>query len=219
MDTRARRGRRVERSAREHHLPQSGAFFLTARVGAVVFGVVSLAACSSGAEGSGEDRAGSPRQVYGDYVLEHRQWEESFVGCLRDAGLNPREVPGGGWQEFSVPNRPSQGGLDAECLAVAGPVPLNPPFDQGMLEDMYAAELRAATCLREHGYPAAEPSSKEAFVGGYQSDEGPPWLAHSEVFDMVSLGELQNEVLRDCPQLDPWELFAPEEEPSASVDD
>lgn len=219
MDTRARRGRRLGWWAREHYLPRSGASFLAARVGAFVFGGMCLAACSTGAEGSGEDRAGSPRQAYGDCVLEHRQWEESFVGCLRDAGLNPREVPGGGWAEFSVPNRPSQGGLDAECLSVAGAVPLNPPFDQGMLEDMYAAELRAATCLREHGYPVAEPSSKEAFVAGYQSDEGPPWLAHSEVFYMASLWELQNEVLRDCPQLDPWELFAPEEEPSASVDD
>lgn len=110
-----------------------------------------------------------------------------------------------------MPNRPSEGGLDSECLAVAGPVPLNPPFDRGMLEDVYDAELRAAACLREHGYPVAEPSSKEAFVEGYESEAGPPWLAHSEVVHAVSLWEWENEVLRDCPQIDPWALFAPEE--------
>lgn len=188
------------------------------RLAAAILLTVLLAGCSSGAAPSSEETAGSAREAYGDYVLEHQRWESAFVECLREAGLQPIQRRGGGWEGFSVPNRPSEGGLDSECLAVAGPVPLNPPFDRGMLEDVYDAELRAAACLREHGYPVAEPSSKEAFVEGYESDAGPPWLAHSEVVDAVSLGEWENEVLRECPQIDPWGLFAPEEAPSAPAD-
>lgn len=176
--------------------------------GAAILASVMTVGCTAGhrSEEPAPDR--SARGDYAQYVVEHRRWEEVFVGCLREAGLDPVKDRQGGWEGFTAPNRPSEGGLDSACLAEAGPVPINPPFDDSMLEAMYDAEIATAECLRQHGYPVAEPSTKEAFVQGYEV--GPPWLALSEVVQTYPPWELESTVLADCPPPDPRDIFAPD---------
>lgn len=168
---------------------------IRARLNGAVVGCVALGALAGcSAEAPPTDHVDRPQAAYAEAYVE---WAPRYVECARSFGANAELLTDGAIQNAVAPGRPSERGLDAECLEAVGPEPTAPPLTEELLMGLYTLYVQQAECLRDAGLDISPPPSQREWVENYSGDSWNP------LFDVADAGGDLWVAMDVCPQPDP----------------
>lgn len=163
------------------------------RIALSVSVAIILSSCSADSTAPGDEHV--DRQAEAEALVA---FSRGMADCLTEAGFPStyREVDGGISVSGGTPEE--RRAAMATCEETLGGAPESPPLSREELEALYDLEMEAYTCLIDHGYQPAPPSSKEQFVATYASGES--WYAHKSPVEGGVIPDT------DCPYPEPADI-------------
>lgn len=153
-----------------------------------------LTSCTSPPRGSTD--AESPRpSTYAAYDVLFADWVSRYVECARRFGAAAEvDLQSGSISQAYAPGRPTDQGLDAQCVEDIGYPPKPPELTMPFLRGLYALLVQQGDCLRQNGYAISDPPSRDEWVENYGG------LSWNPLTDVQKAGREVSEADALCPQ-------------------
>mgnify|MGYP001266291381 CR=1 FL=1 len=164
--------------------------------GLTLTAALALALTSCTGPGSERTIAESVRpSTYAQFDVEFVDWAGRYVECARRFGAAAEvDLTHGAISSAYAVGRPTDQGLDAECVAEVGYPPKTPELTQSFLRGLYALLVEQAECLTKHGYAISSPPSRDEWVENYSG------LSWNPLADVQKAGREVSEADAVCPQ-------------------
>jgi hypothetical protein len=159
--------------------------------------VAALAGLSGCASPASAPRPAPTTTDYTQYDALYADWAPKYLECARSHGADARLTTDGSIVNATAPGRPTQDGLDADCLKTVGPPPDPPPLTTSYLRGLYRLYVVQAACLTAHGYVISTPPSEDEWVENYS---GKSW---NPLMDVDTAGRQLGPAEGMCPQPSP----------------
>lgn len=132
---------------------------------------------------------------YAAYDQQFADWAGRYVECARLFGAAAEiDAQQGSIRQPYAPGRPSDQGLDADCVREVGYPPKTPELTVPFLRGLYALLVQQADCLAEQGYVISDPPSRDDWVENYS---GSSW---NPLIDVDRAGQDVQRADALCPQ-------------------